>query len=125
MQVFFKERQDPNIPQKKVGKNQTNVDEDQSQSIHSIKLEKVYDDFKRLHEHITETFLNEINEYERYKKLVENPDSATKNENEFKQRGISMNYDSNDNQYRDQSAFSNNTFLSNQPGQIEFDEGVK
>lgn len=32
-------------------------------------LEKVYDDFKRLHEHVTETFLNEINEFEKHQKL--------------------------------------------------------
>ena len=34
----------------------------------------MYDDFKRLHEHITDTFLNEINEYENYKRIVDKPE---------------------------------------------------
>jgi hypothetical protein len=37
--------------------------------VQTIKIEKVYGDFKRLHAHIIETFQNELKEYERFRKM--------------------------------------------------------
>lgn len=36
-----------------------------------ITMEKVYGDFKRLHQHITDTFQNEVQEYERLKEIAQ------------------------------------------------------
>lgn len=59
-------------------------------------LEKVYDDFKRLHEHITETFLNEINEYEKHQKIQASglpADNQIAKRYETQQLGGSMQFD--------------------------------
>lgn len=86
----------------------------------------MYDDFKRLHEHITETFLNEINEYEKYKRQVEKPDEEKDLENEVmdNHQGNGMNFDAQDEKYREDSGYSGNS-LQGQAGRIDFDEGVK
>ena len=60
MQVNFKPRKEPSKKERKfAGRKDKGKDGGKNQKeaeVRSIKIEKVYGDFKRLHEHITDTF---------------------------------------------------------------------
>ena len=45
-------------------------DEDDKETSETLVLEKVYGDFKRLHQQLTDTFKNEVSEYEKIETVV-------------------------------------------------------
>lgn len=96
MQVFFQEKLEDKIDYRKKKSEDSEKDagaKGQAPTVRSIKLEKVYGDFKRLHEHITDTFRNEISEYERFQSLIDGRNTEYVIAGDETQRLISMNFD--------------------------------
>lgn len=138
MMVYFKERADPKASQNSQKgrrlKAQKGIDKSDAnepkQVIHSIKLEKVYGDFKRLNEHIVDTFQNEIREYERFQNAIKEQQNVHfQVEGPRKQRIISMNFDTSGSRSFDfltSNDNSNNTIIEkqNEINHIELDDGT-
>lgn len=92
VQVFFKERQVTESEKKKKKKDKKSKDT-KSTKVHEIILEKVYSDFQRLHEHITNTIYNEIEEHSRYTNLLGQEQNDYELEGRQASRLLTTNFD--------------------------------
>ena len=89
VQVFFKERQVTESEKKKKKKDKKS----KQTKVHEIILEKVYSDFQRLHDHITNTIYNEIEEHSRYENLLSQEQNDYKLDGRQASRLLTTNFD--------------------------------